>query len=159
MSVPLVDLAAVSGAHGITGEVRLKLFTENVDSIRAHKSFNAGALTLESVRPHKGEALARFAEVTDRNAAEALRGTVLRVPREALPPLADDEFYYSDLVGLPCVSTNGEPLGHCIAVQNFGAGDILEIERPDKKTFMVPMNADAVPEWGEEIIVDAEYIG
>ena len=159
MSVPLVDLAAVSGAHGITGEVRLKLFTENVDSIRAHTSFNAGALTLESVRPHKGEALARFAEVTDRNAAEALRGTVLRVPREALPPLADDEFYYSDLVGLPCVSTNGEPLGHCIAVQNFGAGDILEIERPDKKTFMVPMNSDAVPEWGEEIIVDAEYIG
>ena len=129
-----------------------------MDSIRAHKSFNAGALTLESVRPHKGEALARFAEVTDRNAAEALRGTVLRVPRVALPPLSEDEFYYSDLVGLPCVSTNGEPLGRCIAVQNFGAGDILEIERPDKKTFMVPMNSDAVPEWGEEIIVDAEYV-
>ncbi len=158
MPTPLVELAAVSGAHGITGEVRLKLFTEGVDSIKAHKSFNAGALTLQSVRPHKGEALARFAEITDRNEAEALRGTVLSVPREMLPPLAEGEYYYSDLVCLPCVSTTGEALGYCIAVQNFGAGDILEIERPDKKTFMVPMNADAVPEWGERIQIDAAYI-
>jgi 16S rRNA processing protein RimM len=158
LPAPLVELAAVSGAHGITGEVRLKLFTESVDSIKAHKSFNAGALTLLSVRPHKGEALARFAEVTDRNGAEALRGTVLSVPREMLPPLADGEYYYSDLVGLPCVSTTGEALGHCISVQNFGAGDILEIERPDKKTFMVPMNADAVPEWDKAISIDVEFV-
>ncbi len=158
MPKPLVELAAISGAHGITGEVRLKLFTDNVDSISAHKSFNAGALTLKSVRPHKNEALARFAEITDRNGAEALRGTVLSVPREALPPLEEGEFYYSDLVGLPCVSTTGEALGVCLAVQNFGAGDILEIERPDKKTFMVPMNADAVPKWGGEIVIDAAFV-
>ncbi len=158
MPTTLVELAAISGAHGITGEVRLKLFTENVDSIKAHKSFNAGALTLQSVRPHKGEALARFAEITDRNGAEALRGTVLSVAREALPPLAEGEYYYSDLVGLSCVSTSGEALGVCTAVQNFGAGYIIEIERPDKKTFMVPMNADAVPEWGDKIVIDAEYI-
>jgi 16S rRNA processing protein RimM len=158
LSTPLVELAAISGAHGITGEVRLKLFAESVDSIKAHKSFNAGALTLQSIRPHKGEALARFTEITDRNGAEALRGTVLSVPREALPPLGEGEYYYSDLVGLPCVSTSGEALGHCIAVQNFGAGDILEIELPDKKTFMVPMNADAVPEWGEVISIDAEFV-
>jgi 16S rRNA processing protein RimM len=157
LPTPLVELAAISGAHGITGEVRLKLFTESVDSIKAHKSFNAGALTLQSIRPHKGEALARFAEITDRNGAEALRGTVLFVPREMLPPLAEGEYYYSDLIGLPCVSTTGEALGHCIAVQNFGAGDILEIERPDKKSFMVPMTADAVPEWGVHIVVDAAF--
>jgi 16S rRNA processing protein RimM len=154
-----VTLAAVSGAHGITGEVRLKLFTENVDSIKHHKSFNGGALTLQSVRPHKGEALARFAEITDRNGAEALRGTLLSVAREALPPLEEGEYYYSDLVGLPCVSTSGEALGACIAVHNFGAGDIIEIERPDKKTFMVPMNADAVPVWGEHIVIDAAFVG
>jgi 16S rRNA processing protein RimM len=154
----LVDLAAISGAHGITGEVRLKLFTENVDSIKAHKSFNAGALTLKSVRPHKGEALARFAEITDRNAAEALRGTVLSVPREALPPLDDGEYYHSDLIGLTCVSTDGSPVGTCISVQNFGASDIIEIMRPDKKTFMVPMIADAVPEWGETIQINADFI-
>ena len=158
MPTPLVELAAISGAHGITGEVRLKLFTESVDSLRAHKSFNAGALTLQSVRPHKGEALARFAEVIDRNGAEALRGTVLTVPREALPPLLEDEFYFSDLIGLTCVATDGETLGVCLSVQNFGAGDILEIERPDKKTFMVPMNADAVPKWGEHITIDAAFV-
>ncbi len=158
MTTPLIELAAVSGAHGITGEVRLKLFTDNVDSIKCHKSFNAGALTLLSVRPHKGEALARFAEITDRNGAEALRGTLLRVPREALPALEDGEYYYSDLIGLPCVSTTGEVLGVCISVQNFGAGDILEIEQPDKKTFMVPMNHDAVPQWGDEIMIDAAFV-
>lgn len=151
-------LAAVAGAHGVTGEVRLKLFTDDVSSLKRYKSFNEGALTLVSVRPHKGGAIARFAEIPDRNAAEAARGSQLTVPRDALPALADDEYYHIDLIGLPCVSTDGGKLGTCIAVENFGAGDILEIQRPDRKTFMVPMNADAVPEWGERIVIAAEFV-
>lgn len=157
MAQKTVTLAAVAGAHGVTGEVRLKLFAESVDSLKRHKSYNGGALTLKSVRPHKGGAIARFAEITDRNAAEALRSTLLTVPRGELPPLGDGEYYYSDLIGLPCVSTDGTDLGICIAVENFGAGDILEIEKPDRKKFMVPMNALAVPEWGERIVVDAAF--
>lgn len=151
-------LAAISGAHGVTGEVRLKLFTDDVNSLKRHKSFNGGALTLTSARPHKGGAIARFAEIADRNAAEAARGRQLTVPRSALPPLSDDEYYHIDLIGLSCVSTDGTELGTCIAVENFGAGDILEIRRPDRKTFMVPMNADAVPEWGERIVIAAEFV-
>lgn len=151
-------LAAVAGAHGVTGEVRLKLFTDDVSSLKRYKSFNEGALTLVSVRPHKGGAIARFAEIPDRNAAEAARGSQLTVSRDALPALADDEYYHIDLIGLPCVSTDGGKLGTCIAVENFGAGDILEIQRPDRKTFMVPMNADAVPEWGERIVIAAEFV-
>lgn len=153
-----VTLAAISGAHGVTGEVRLKLFTDDVAAFKKYKSFNDGALTLKSVRPHKGGAIARFAEVTDRNAAETLRSTLLTITRDDLPPLGDDEYYYSDLEGLPCVSTDGEALGHCIAVHNFGAGDIIEIERPNKKRFMVPMTKDAVPEWGDQIIVDENFV-
>ncbi|MEE9434099.1 MAG: ribosome maturation factor RimM [Sphingorhabdus sp.] len=153
-----VTLAAIAGAHGVTGEVRLKLFTDDLSSLKKLKSFNNGKLTLKSARPHKGGALARFAEVTDRNAAEALRSTLLTVSREALPPLKEGEYYHRDLLGLPCVSTDGEALGNCIAMHNFGAGDIIEIERPDKKLFMVPMNKDAVPEWGERIVVAAEFI-
>ena len=151
-------LAAISGAHGVTGEVRLKLFTDDVNSLKRHKSFNGGALTLTSARPHKGGAIARFAEIADRNAAEAARGHQLTVPRSALPPLSDDEYYHIDLIGLSCVSTDGTDLGTCIAVENFGAGDILEIRRPDRKTFMVPMNADAVTEWGERIVIAAEIV-
>jgi 16S rRNA processing protein RimM len=153
-----VTLAAIAGAHGVTGEVRLKLFAETVDSLKRHKSYNDGALTLKSLRAHKGGAIARFAEITDRNAAEAWRSKLLTVPRSELPPLADGEYYYSDLIGLSCISTDNSELGTCIAVENFGAGDILEIEKPDGKRFMVPMNAKAVPEWGEQILVDAAFV-
>ncbi len=158
-----VILAAISGAHGITGDVRLKLFTDDLDSFKRYKSYNDGALTLKSVRDHKGGAIARFAQITDRNAAEAARGTALFVPRKELPALADGEYYHSDLIGLPCVSTDGTDLGICIAVENFGAGDILEIEGPSEggkpgNKFMVPMNRDAVPEWGERIFIDAAFV-
>ena len=75
-------LAAVTGAHGVTGEVRLKLFGEGVASLKPHKTFNGGALTLTKLHDDaKGGAIARFAEVPDRTAAEALRGTALTVPR------------------------------------------------------------------------------
>lgn len=157
MAEKTVTLAAVAGAHGVTGEVRLKLFAESVDSLKRHKSYNGGALTLKSVRAHKGGAIARFAEITDRNAAEALRSTLLTVPRSELPPLGEGEYYYSDLIGLPCISTSGADLGSCVAVENYGAGDILEIEKPDGKRFMVPMNDQAVPEWGDRIVIEAVY--
>lgn len=157
MAEKTVTLAAVAGAHGVTGEVRLKLFAESVDSLKRHKSYNGGTLTLKSVRAHKGGAIARFAEITDRNAAEALRSTLLTVPRSELPPLGEGEYYYSDLIGLPCVSTSGADLGSCVAVENYGAGDILEIEKPDGKRFMVPMNDQAVPEWGDRIVIEAVY--
>ena len=80
----------------------------------------------------------------------------MTVPRSTLPPLADGEYYHADLIGLPAVSTDGEPLGECIAVDNFGAGDVLEVRKPDGKKFMVPMKAQAVPEWDQARIVIAD---
>ena len=152
-----VTLAAVTGAHGVTGEVRLKLFGEGLDGLKRHKSFNEGALTLAKLRDDgKGGAVARFAEVPDRTAAEALRGTVLTVPRSALPPLEEGEYYHADLIGLAAVSDAGEPLGTVVAVENFGAGDVLEIERPDGRRFMVPMRDEAVPEWDAQRLVVSE---
>lgn len=148
-----VTLAVIIGAHGIAGEVRLKVFADDLGS---YKSFNAGSLTLKSLRTGPNGAIARFAEVADRNAAEALRGTELTVPRSALPPLGEGEYYHVDLLGLPAVSTAGEALGQVVAIDNFGAGDVLEIERPSGKRFMVPMQPDAVPEWDTERLVVAE---
>ena len=154
-----VTLAAVIGAHGVAGEVRLKLCGEGVAGLKSFRAFNDGKLTVEKLRDDgKGGAVARFAGVSDRNGAEALRGTALTVPRAALPPLGEDEYYYADLLGLPAVSTNGEDLGICVAVDNFGAGDVIEIERPDKKRFMVPMHAEAVPEWGDTLVINAAYV-
>jgi 16S rRNA processing protein RimM len=151
-----ITLAVIIGAHGVMGEVRLKLFADGVDSLKVHKSFNDGALTLKSLRPGNN-IIARFAEIPDRNAADAARGTELTVPRNALPPLAEGEYYHADLIGLPCVSTDGENLGVCIAIENFGAGDVIEVERPDGRRFMVPMKAEAVPAWGDRIMIDAAF--
>lgn len=154
-----VTLAAVSGAHGVTGEVRLKLFGEGVAALKRYRAFNDSSLTLAKVKDDgKGGAIARFEEVRDRNAAEKLRGTVLTVPRSAMPALEEGEYYHADLLGLPAVSEEGEALGTCIAVENFGAGDVLEIERPTgedgkRRRFMVPMTSAAVPEWDETRIV------
>lgn len=155
-----VSLAAVTGAHGVTGEVRLKLLGEGFAAVRPHKHYNDGALTLEGLRDDgKGGAIARFAEVPDRTAAEKLRGTVLTVPRSALPPLAEGEFYHSDLLGLPVVTESGEAVGNVCAVENFGATDIIEIERPDGTKFMAPLTAQAVPEWnGERLVVSADFL-
>ena len=155
-----VTLAAVAGAHGIRGEVRLKIFAESLDSLKRHKQFEAAGrtLTLTSLKPGKPDATARFAEIDSREAAEALRGTVLTVARGDLPALAEGEYYHSDLVGLPVSATDGTAIGTVAAVENFGAGDILEIEKPDGKRFMVPFRAEAVPEVGERVVVDPAFI-
>ncbi|KHL25748.1 ribosome maturation factor RimM [Croceibacterium mercuriale] len=154
MSDKPIVLAVITGAHGVTGDVRLKLFGDGFASLKAHKAFNDGALTVTTLRDDgKGGAVARFAEVAGRNAAEALRGTLLNVPREYLPPLAEGEYYHADLIGLAVVSGDGAPLGTVVAVENYGAGDILEVERLEGKTFMVPMRPEAVPEWNAERVV------
>ena len=140
MPEPQVTLAAVAGAHGIGGEVRLKLFAQGLDSLKRHKRLFAGerVLTLQSVKAGSAGAIARFAEIADRGGAEALRGQLLTVPRAELPPLEEGEYYHADLVGLPCESPDGVRLGIVAAVENFGAGDIVEIEKPDGKRAMIP---------------------
>ena len=154
-----VTLAVIIGAHGVTGEVRLKLFGAGVAELKRFKAFNGGALTPEKLRDDgKGGAVARLAQVTDRTAAEALRGTTLTVPRDQLPALAEGEYYHADLLGLPAVSTEGENLGVCVGVQNFGAGDVIEIERANKTRFMVPMRIEAVPEWDEQLVITASFV-
>lgn len=160
MSDKPVTLAAITGAHGVTGEVRLKLFGEGVAALKRYRAFCDSKLTVTSLRDDsKGGAIARFAEVTDRTAAEKLRGTALTVPRSTLPPLAEGEYYHADLLGLPAISTTGEALGECIAIENFGAGDVIEIRKPDGKRFMVPMKLDAVPEWDDaRIVIEALYV-
>ena len=156
-----ITLAAIIGAHGVTGEVRLKLFGDGPDSLKAYKTLDAAgrSLTLKAIRPGPNGAVARFVEIADRNAAEALRGVALTVPRSALPPLAEGEYYHADLIGLAAVSTDGGTLGTVVAVENFGAGDVIEIERPAGKRFMVPMRPEAVPEWDEQrLVISVDFV-
>ncbi|MEL6542830.1 MAG: ribosome maturation factor RimM [Pseudomonadota bacterium] len=161
-----IELAAITGAHGIHGEVRLKLFGEGVEALSKHKTLQAkgsdSVFTLKKIRSdNKGGAVARLAEATNRAQAEKLRGTVLTVSREALPALEDGEYYHADLIGLTVVTDTGDAVGAVAAVQNYGATDILEIEKdpaPAKgmKSFMVPMTKQAVIEWDSERLVIAQ---
>ena len=155
-----VALAAVAGAHGIGGEVRLKLFAEGIDSLKRHTRFLAGerVLTLKSVKPGSAGAIARFAEVADRAAAEALRGTLLCVSRADLPALGEGEYYHADIIGLPCVGLDGDALGAVVAVENFGAGDLLEIARPDGKKTMVPFRAGIADLEADRIVIDPVFL-
>jgi len=160
MAEPQVILAAVAGAHGLGGEVRLKLFAQGVDSLKQHQVLNAGTrkLTLKSVQPGSIGAIARFAEVADRAAAEALRGTLLTVPRSALPPLEEGEYYHADVIGLPCAAVDGTALGTVIAVENFGAGDLIEIEKPDGKRAMVPFRPGIADLEAGRVVVDPVFL-
>jgi 16S rRNA processing protein RimM len=155
-----VALAVVAGAHGISGEVRLKLFATSADSLRRHTQFQAGgqALTLLGVRGAGDAVIARFAEVTDRSAAEALRGLELSVPRSALPPPADGEVYWCDLVGLPVVTPDGAAAGRVVAVENYGASDLLEVERIDGRRVLVPLVPEAVPAIADPLVVDPVWL-
>ena len=150
-----VTLAVAIGAHGVAGEVRLKVFAEDLGR---HKSFNEGTLTLKKLREGTNGMIARFAEVADRSTAEKLRGTELTVPRSALPPLEEGEYYHVDLIGLDVFDDDGNAIGSVVAIDDFGAGDVIEIERPNGKRFMVPMRPEAVPDWNaDRLIVAAAF--
>ena len=155
-----VTLAAVAGAHGISGEVRLKLFGDSADSLAAHKLLDVGGVQrrLVSVRPAGKAAVARFEGIADRAAAEALRGSLIEVDRAALPPLGEGEYYHVDLIGLPCVDAAGTPLGTVVAVENFGAGDLLEIERPGGKRALITFKPGIADLADGRIALDPDFL-
>ncbi len=145
----MVCVAAVAGAYGVRGEVRLKSFTSDPAAVEDYAPLTDEAgrnydLTLGA--PVKGGFAARLAGVTTKEAADALRGTRLYAPRERLPALPDDEFYHADLIGLEVVDTGGASLGRVRAVLDHGAGDLLEIARPgSSRTVLLPFTRAVVP--------------
>ena len=155
-----VALAAVAGAHGVRGELRLKLVADRVKSLARHPRLFVGGreLALRDIKDGGKTAIARFEGISDRTAAEALRGELVEIGRDALPPLAEGEYYHADLIGLPCVDEAGEPLGAVAAVENFGAGDLIEVERPDGKRSLIPFREPIARLEGDRIILDPEFL-
>jgi 16S rRNA processing protein RimM len=142
-------VGAVAGAHGVRGQVRIKSFTADPAAVAAY-----GPLTDESglrrfdvtvTGAAKGGVIARIDGIGDRTAAEALRGLRLYVARAALPPPAADEYYRADLVGLRVELADGSAFGRITDVQNYGAGDVLEIKRAGGGTELLPFTARVVP--------------
>jgi 16S rRNA processing protein RimM len=155
-----VALAAIAGAHGVSGEVRLKLFAAGLDSLRQHRRFLLGnrEIGLVSLRDGPRGPIARLAGIDSRDAAEALRGDQLAVPRAELPPLAPGEVYWCDLVGLAVVTPDGAPAGEVVGVANYGASDILEIRLTDGREVLVPFTREAVPDVGDPLVIGPEWL-
>ena len=143
-------LGRITGAHGIRGDVLVHSFAAVREDIAAYGPLSdaAGQRTfkLKLVGVTSKGLIARIAGVADRNAAEALRGTELCVARDKLPAPDAEEFYHADLIGMTAVSPDGVPLGEVVAVENFGAGDLLEVRLHGKPaTELVPFNATFAP--------------
>ena len=141
----------MAGAFGVKGEVRITAFTEDPMALVRYRTLTradgAPALTLVTGRPAKGGLVARVAEAEDRAQAEGLRGLELYIARAALPAAADDEFYLVDLIGLSARDRSGALVGAVKAVDNFGAGDLLEIAPAGGgSSWWLPFTKDAVPE-------------
>ncbi len=155
-------MAQIGAAHGIRGEVRLKAFTAEPEAVARYGPLESedGARRFEilSVRPAKDHLVARLKGVTDRNAAEALRNLRLYAARERLPPPDDDEYYHADLIGLRAYGGNGRLLGTVAAVQNFGAGDLIEIAPTEgRASVFVPFTKAIVPHVdiaGQRLLLD-----
>ncbi len=147
-----VLVAHIGAAHGIKGEVRVKSFTAAPLDLAGYSPLEAAdgrRFIVKAARPAGASPdmlVVRFQGVDDRNAAEALNGLDLSVPRERLPAPEADEFYHADLIGLEAVTPEGAPLGTVIAVPNYGAGDLLEIAPPRGLSLLVPFTRAAVPE-------------
>jgi len=155
-----IALAAVAGAHGVKGEVRLKLFSDSVESLSRHKKLHVGGAEtrLLAVRDSGKTAVARFEGVDDRSAAEALRGMLVEIDRSALPPLEEGEYYHADLIGLPAVDGQGSAVGVVTAVENYGAGDLLEIEVADGKRSLIPFKPGTADLEDGRVILDPEFL-
>ena len=103
-------------------------------------------------------AVARFEGIADRAAAEALRGSLVEVDRDALPPLEEGEYYHADLIGLPAFDRHGKALGTVVAVENYGAGDLLEIEREDGKRALIPLKREIADLEDGRIVLDPAFL-
>jgi len=155
-----IALAAVAGAHGVNGELRLKLFSESAGNLGAHAKLYVGGAErrLLSVRDSGKAAVARFEGVSDRSAAEALRGSLIEIDRSALPPLEEDEYYHVDLIGLQAVDREGQGIGIVVAVENYGAGDLLEIETEGGKRSLIPFKPQIADLQDDRVVLDPEFL-
>lgn len=145
-----ICVARIGAAHGIRGEMRLWPFTADPLAVAAYgplESADGARFEIEALRPGKGFLVVRLKGIADRSAAERLNNAEMFVPREQLPePDADGEYYHADLIGLAAVDAGGTALGTVVAVQNFGAGDLIEIQPPGGgETVLLPFTATMVP--------------
>ena len=144
-----ICIAAVAGAFGVKGEIKLKTFTDKPESIMSYGSLlsidGEILLTPQSYKSLKGGLALMCKEIVTRDQAEALKSTKLYVKRNCLPKTEEDEFYLIDLIGMEVKTVDGKRMGPVVGTEDFGAGVLLEIKPKDSVSFYQPFTKDAVP--------------
>jgi len=165
-SEKLIKVAIIADAHGIKGEVKLRSFVENPDLFESVHDFldstGKKRFSLTITGTVKNSVIAKIDGVTDRNAAELLKGTELFMPASALPAPEEGEFYHSQLIGLEARNQNNEKIGTVTSISNYGAGDIIEITTISGNAEMLPFAEPWVSEInaaeGFIVATPAEYL-
>jgi 16S rRNA processing protein RimM len=143
----------------VKGEVRIKLFSDSIESLSRHERLCVGGAERRLLAIRDGKmVVARFEGIADRLGAEALRGSLVEVDRAALPPLEEGEYYHVDLIGLDAVDQHGTAIGKVIAVENYGAGDLLEIERADGRRSLISFKPGTADLERGRIVLDPEFL-
>lgn len=144
-----ICLGVIVGARGLKGDARIKSFTSDPAGVAAYGPVvtdDGKELILKVTGEAKGVVIARIKGVEDRTGVEALKGQRFYVARDALPATEDEEeFYHADLVGLKVVNEQGKECGTVSAIYDFGAGDMVDLRRPDGRSVLIPFTASAVP--------------
>lgn len=159
----LILVAQIGAPHGIQGEFKLLSFMDDPVSVLEHAPLldaqGKPALVITKARSHKGALLVFAEQAPDRTAAEKLNGLKLYIDRADLPDTDEEEFYITDLIGLAVFDTSGQEIGKVLNVDNFGAGDLLDVKPLEGATFYVPFTRDHVPEVHlaeSRIVIDTE---
>ena len=146
----LIFVAQVGAAHGIQGEFKLISHMDDPAGVLEHNPLldadGRPALEITTAREHKGALIVRATQAPDRTAAEKLNGLKLYIDRAALPEVDDDEYYITDLIGMTVVNVDGKAVGRVLNVENFGAGDLLDIQPETGPSFYLLFNQDNVPD-------------
>lgn len=149
----LLVIGQILRPHGVHGEVVVDVRTDSpaerfvAGSVVQTDPASAGPLTMVGVRPHQGRMLVTFEGFADRTVAETLRGVLLCVDSETVPPLEDpEEFHDYELVGLRAQTPEGETIGEVVKIDHSPAADLLVVRLTDGRTGLVPFVAAMVPE-------------
>lgn len=151
-----ICVAKIATAHGIKGLVKLHIFVEQADLANGELFTDEDGDKTLHIKLKNATAkhwLAEVEGVADRTDAEKLRGTNLYINKDTLPAPDKNEFYFSDLIGLPAIDKDGNEIGKIIATDNFGAGDLLEIQPIGNESFYLPVTVETVLEIADDKVI------
>ena len=142
----LIHVATFGQPQGLQGEIKINIHTSNLESFKGLNQFfiedEISVIIFKSFRIVGKKNITTIEGCFNRNEAEKYKGKKVFTLRESLPDIDKNEYYVLDLIGCKVVDRKSIDLGNVVDIQNFGAGDLMEIKKDSNKNFFIPMNND-----------------